>query len=267
MGVRRFARAARLFPLGAAFGAVLAMAGCSGGFSGFELPSLPSLPSLSAAEPEAEGSAADPAQAAPRTDIAELMKPGPLGDRSLGKATAPVTVIEYVSLTCPICARYRAETYPKFKKAYIDTGKVNYIFREYPIGQSAAAAAIAVRCAPEKAYFSLTEKLLAQQTKWVAQDVNHDDIYKMVQTSGLKRDKYDACFTDQTINNALYEVKQRGRAFGVSGTPAFFINGQRVSGAMSFEEMSKLVDAAIAAQQAQQPQQQAQASRPDATLR
>jgi protein-disulfide isomerase len=252
-------RAAKYVALPGAILGVFLLAGCSGGFSG--LPSLPSFPSLSAGQEAPEQAAEGEKQPAKPVDLAELAKAGPLGDKTLGKANAPVTLVEYASLTCPHCAKFHAETFPKLKKAYIDTGKVRYVFREFPIGRSAAAAAIAVRCAPDRAYFTLNGKFLGSQPQWVAQDVKHDEIYKIVQTAGLKRDKYDACTTNQSINDALYEVKQRGRTLGVSGTPTFFVNGQKAAGALSFEDMSKLIDAALnapPAPQQPQPQQQAQ---------
>lgn len=227
------------------------LGGCSGGMS---LP-LPNLAALSANATETEAEAQPQAAAEQRADAAELAKAGPLGDKTLGKKKAPVTIVEYASLTCPYCAKFHAETFPKLKKAYIDKGKVQYIYREFPIGRSAAAAAIAVRCAPEKAHFKLISRFYTEREKWVAQDVKHDEIYKIVQTAGLKRDKYDACFANQSINDALFEVKKRGRGLGVAGTPTFFVNGKKASGALSFEELVKLIDEA---QTPPQPQQQAQ---------
>jgi protein-disulfide isomerase len=235
------------------------LAACSGGVSSLTLPSFSGGAATEAQAAEAEKPAEKP------VDMAELAKPGPLGDHYLGKANAPVTVVEYASLTCPHCAKFQADTFPKFKKAYIDTGKVRYVFREFPIGKSAAAAAIAVRCAPDKAYFKLNDKLFASQAQWVAQEVKSDEIYKIVQSAGLKRDKFDACFANQSINDALYEVKARGRGLGVSGTPTFFVNGKRAGGELTFDEMSKLVEAALhpAQPQTQQPQgQQPQAQQP-----
>jgi len=232
--------------------AIISLGGCSGGVPSISLPELPSLSSNAA---EGEGAPAEGADAE-KVDLAELAKAGPLGDKTLGKENAPVTIVEYASLTCPHCAKFHAETFPQLKKAYIDTGKVRYIFREFPIGRSAAAAAIAVRCAPEKAFFTLNEKLLASQSKWVSQEVKHDEIYAIIKTSGLKRDKYNSCATDQAINDALYEVKMRGRSLGVAGTPTFFINGKKARGALSFEEISKLIEEA---QPQSPPLQQAQA--------
>ncbi|MBC8049742.1 MAG: DsbA family protein [Chitinophagales bacterium] len=216
---------------------------CGGGLSGL----------MSQTPQEAE---APPAPAVVTVKIEELMVAGPLGDKTLGKATAPVTVIEYASLTCPVCSAYHKTTFPAFKKAYIDTGKVRYIWREFPIGRASAAAAIAVRCAPEKSYYKLNEKFLANQPAWVAQEIKTEEIYNIVKETGLKRAAFDACYANQKINDDLVAVKQRGRALGVNGTPTFFINGQRLRGGLSLEEMAKVVDpllnpAAPAPQQAQ----------------
>ncbi len=111
---------------------------------------------------------------------AELMKQGPLGDKAFGKAGAPVTVIEYASLTCRYCRQFHLTTYPKLKKAYIDTGKVRYIIREFPIGRSAAAAAIVTRCAPAKDYLQLYDKYLVNQKQWTGQEVRPNALVNVV---------------------------------------------------------------------------------------
>ncbi|MDX2263671.1 MAG: DsbA family protein [Hyphomicrobiales bacterium] len=235
------ARAALVMGL---IGAAAGVAGCGGGGGG-------TLAGLLSSE------AASDAPAAPAVEtvkLEELMVAGPLGDKALGKENAPVTVIEYASLTCPVCASFHKNTFPAFKKAYIDTGKVRYIWREFPIGRASAAAAIAVRCAPDKSYFRLNEKFLANQPAWVAQEVKTDEIYNIVKESGLKRAAFDACYANQKINDDLVVVKNRGRALGVNATPTFFINGQRVRGGLSLEEMAKVIDPILAAPK---PQQQA----------
>ena len=243
------------------------LAGCSGNMP--ELPSMPSLPSISAlaAEaPESAGATSAKTKEEPKpVDMADMNKPGELGDEVLGKANAPVTIVEYASLSCPNCQKFHAETLPKLKKAYIDKGKVRLVFREFPIGHSSAAAALAVRCAPAKDYFKVVDKYYATQKDWVAQEIKKDDIYKVVQTFGVKRDKFETCLTDQRINDALVAVKTRGRAFGVAGTPTFFVNGKKVAGAVSFEEIQPVIEAALATPAsappavAQQPKPQKQA--------
>ena len=174
----------------------------------------------------------------------ELMAPGPLGDRVLGKATAPVTVIEYVSLTCPHCANFQKTLFPRVKKEFIDTGKVRYIVREFPIGHMSGAAAIVNRCAPEDKYFFLLNQFLTRQPEWVSQEVRPDALYSVAKSSGMTRETFDKCLSNQVIIDGLTEVKQRGRQFGVIGTPTFFINGRKAQGEVTFDEIKALIEQA-----------------------
>ena len=176
---------------------------------------------------------------------AELLKPGPLGDRSFGRADAPVTIIEYASLTCQYCRQFHAATYPKLKRTYIDTGKVRFIIREFPIGRSAATAAVVNRCAPAKSYMRLFDTFLASQRQWGGQEVRPDAIYKAIAKTGMSRAAFDKCTTNQAIIDGLMWVKQRGRNFGVAGTPTFFINGKKVRGALTFDQMKALIEPQI----------------------
>lgn len=173
---------------------------------------------------------------------AQLLKAGPLGDKALGRADAPVTIIEYASLTCPFCHRFHITTYPRIKKELIDTGKVRYIIREYPIGRTAAAAAVVTRCAPDKHYFTLYDKFLTQQKKWTSQEVRPDAIYAIAKQTGMSRATFDACMTNQEITEGLVWVKQRARDFGVAGTPTFFINGKKARGVLTYDQIKAMVD-------------------------
>jgi protein-disulfide isomerase len=179
-------------------------------------------------------------------DPKDLAEAGPLGDTVLGKPGAPVTVIEYASLGCPICRVFHAQVLPKLKKTYIDTGKVTYIYREFPIGKSSQAAAAVSRCVPAKDYFRISERMMANQGKWAAKEIQADALYKLVQDTGVDRAAFDSCLANQSINDGLVWVKQRGRKLGVQGTPTFFINGQKLRGALSFEEMQKLIEPHLA---------------------
>ena len=172
----------------------------------------------------------------------ELMRAGPLGDRELGNPSAPVTVIEYASLTCPHCRKFHAEVFPRVKRAYIDTGKVRYIVREFPIGRAAGTAALANRCAPKEKYFSLLDAFLSRQSEWVSQEVRPDAIYGVAKSSGMSRETFDKCLSNQTIIEGLTEVKERGRQFGVVGTPTFFVNGKKVQGAVTFQGIKALIE-------------------------
>jgi protein-disulfide isomerase len=176
----------------------------------------------------------------------ELMAPGPLGERVLGKASAPVTVIEYVSLTCPHCANFQKHLFPRFKQEFIDTGKVRYIVREFPIGHTAGHAAIVNRCAPENKYFFLLNQFLTRQPEWVSQEVRPDAIYAVAKSSGMSRETFDKCLSNQVIIDGLTEVKQRGRQFNVIGTPTFFINGRKAQGEVTYDEIKAMIEQAPA---------------------
>ena len=128
-----------------------------------------------------------------------------------GKAERPVTVIEYVSLTCPHCANFQKALFPRFKKEFIDTGKVRFIVREFPIGHTSGNAALVNRCAPEDKYFFLLNQFLTRQSEWVSQEVRPDAIYSVAKSSGMTRETFDKCLSNQTIIDGLTEVKQRGR--------------------------------------------------------
>ncbi len=175
----------------------------------------------------------------------ELMKEGPLGDKAFGRVDAPVTIIEYASLTCPFCHRFHTTTYPRLKAAYIDTGKVRYVIREFPIGRSAAAAAVVARCAPDGKFVALFDDFLLNQRKWTGQKVRPDALFKVAARAGMSRQTFDSCRANQKIIDGLVWVKQRGRQFGVSGTPTFFINGKKVRGALTFDEIKALIDPQI----------------------
>lgn len=177
--------------------------------------------------------------------IAELMKPGPLGDMALGSPSAPDIIIEYASLTCPFCYKFHLTTYPRIKKELIDTGKVRFIVREFPIGRVAGTAAIITRCAPEKDYFVLYDKFLVQRNKWVSQEVRPDAIYKIAAQTGMTRQAFDACLANTEIEEGLRMVKQRGREFGVSGTPTFFVNGKKARGVLTFDQIKAMLGAKV----------------------
>jgi protein-disulfide isomerase len=173
---------------------------------------------------------------------AQLMKAGPLGEKVLGNPNAPATIIEYASLTCPYCHKFHLTTFPRIKKELIDTGKVRFIIREFPIGRTAAAAAIVTRCAREKDYLTLFDKFLTQQAKWTSQKVRPDAIYKIAAQTGMKRSTFDACLANKEIEEGLIWIKERGRDFGVSGTPTFFINGKKARGVLTFEQVKAMIE-------------------------
>jgi protein-disulfide isomerase len=175
----------------------------------------------------------------------ELNKPGPLGDMSMGSDTAPVTVIEYASMTCPHCAHFTVETFPKVKERYIDTGKVKYIFREFPLDPLAAGASLLARCADKDKFFPLIELLFKTQAQWAIQNPI-EPLFNVVKQTGYSREAFNSCLDTRNNENSrriLSAIEatrnEASDKFKVQSTPTFFINGKRVAGALSIEEFEK----------------------------
>jgi len=182
------------------------------------------------------------AQGSAPPNTAELMTAGPLGEQSVGKEDAPVTIIEYASMTCGHCASFHNNTYPELKKRYIDTGKVRYILREFPLDALAAGAFMLARCAGEGKYFPLVETLFQQQSQWAVQKPI-EPLLKIARQAGFTQQSFDACLKDQKMLEGIEWVRNRGNdKFGVNSTPTFFINGKVFRGAMSIDDMAKEID-------------------------
>jgi len=178
--------------------------------------------------------------------LADVMQTGPLPEMSFGRTDAPVTIIEYASLTCPHCRNFHLKTYPQFKKEYVDTGKVRYILREFPIGKTSGAATIALRCAPADKYLTLFGKFMEQQPSWVSQEVRLDPIFNVAAQVGMTRQQFDACRENQAMIGGLNWVKDRGRKLGVIGTPNFFVGDKLVKKELSIEDIRAMVDPQLA---------------------
>ncbi len=180
---------------------------------------------------------------APPPTIAELMKPSPLDTRFLGSKNAPVTMIEYASLTCPVCRKFHIKTFPAFKRKYINTGKVRYIMREFPIGHASGIATLAMRCTKNNAdYFKLYDAYLKKQSLWVSLKIKYDAIYKVAQkTVGMSRARFNSCIKDKKLAADLKAIKQAGRELGVIGTPSFFVNAHPMRGPKTMSDMDRVI--------------------------
>jgi protein-disulfide isomerase len=175
----------------------------------------------------------------PSVPIPDLMQPNPLGEMAIGDANAPITVIEYASMTCPHCAHFSEATFPELKKRYIDTGKVRFLFREFPLDRLALAGFILARCAGPDKYFPLIETLFAQQRDWVV-DRPLQPMYAIAKQAGVSQQAFEACLDNRQLIDGIEKVRsQASDKFGVNSTPTFFINGKRMAGALSIEEMEK----------------------------
>ena len=171
--------------------------------------------------------------------LAELMKAGPLGEMSLGNENAPVTIIEYASMTCPHCAAFHKTTYPELKKKYIDTGKVRFIFREFPLDQLAAAAFMLARCGGKDRYFPLIETMFEQQNDWVVQRPLAP-LMAISKQAGISEQAFNECLKNQQVLDGIEEVRQRAsEKLNVQSTPTFFINGKLFRGAVTMADLDK----------------------------
>jgi protein-disulfide isomerase len=176
---------------------------------------------------------------------AELMKPDKLPDMVMGSEKAPVTVIEYASATCPHCANFQEKTFPELKKRYIDTGKVRYIFREFPLDSLAAAAFMLARCTGEtdsSKYFAMVDTLFHQQRQW-AVEKPLGPLLTIAKQAGFTQQSFDACLANQKVLDGIESMRQRAvDKFKVQSTPTFFINGTAFPGALTIEDMAKAID-------------------------
>src|SRR5262249_10425045 len=171
--------------------------------------------------------------------LAELMTPGPLGDQVMGAADAPVTIIEYASMTCPHCAHFHETTYPEMKKKYIDTGKIRFIFRELPLDPLAAAGSMLARCAGKDKYFPMIDALFTQQKDWAVQKPLQP-MLAIAKQAGFTQQTFDECLANQKILDGIEESRTRAaEKFSVNSTPTFFINGKIFRGALTPEELDK----------------------------
>lgn len=178
-----------------------------------------------------------------------LMKKSALPDMVMGDAKAPVTIIEYASMTCPHCAHFQETTFPELKKRYIDTGKVRYIFREFPLDNLAAAAFMLARCAGELdsgKYYAMIDTMFAQQRTW-AVEKPIPPLMAIAKQAGFTEKSFDECLANQKLLNGIEDVRQRGiKDYQVESTPTFFVNGTRKVGALTIDEMAKVIDPMLA---------------------
>lgn len=173
---------------------------------------------------------------------AELAQPGPEGDIVLGSDKAPVTIIEYASMTCPHCAHFSETTFPQLQKRYIDTGKVRFIFREFPLDALAAAGFMLARCAGNDKFMPIVETLFAKQSDWVVKQPI-EPLKAIAKQFGFTEESFNQCLANQKILNDIQAVRDRAaEKLGVNSTPTFFINGKKLQGDVSIDVLAKEID-------------------------
>ena len=186
--------------------------------------------------------------------IEDLLKPGPLPDMAIGSADAPVTIVEYASMTCPACANFHSKILPALKEKYIDTGKVRLVFREFPLDDLALLVSMAARCAGTEKGPTMISALFARQDDWARSKSLEElkgKLFPVAQQVGLTRGAFNACFLtstsrisdkQKTLLGNIKKNQERGTAFGVERTPTFFVNGTKLDEAKGIEDFDKVIE-------------------------
>jgi protein-disulfide isomerase len=168
-------------------------------------------------------------------------------DTALGRADAPVTIIEYASLTCPHCAHFHAETLPRVQREWIDTGKARLVFRDYPLDKLALIAAMMTRCAERSVYFDLLGDLFAKQDAWSLADDAPAALAQIGQAHGMKDETIRACWVDNDVaNNVIEGAYAAEKQYEVGSTPTFFINGAKFEGDQGWDAFNQALESATA---------------------
>jgi protein-disulfide isomerase len=174
-------------------------------------------------------------------DLAELLKPPALGDMALGAGEgAKVTIVEYASATCPHCAAFHKDVWPKLKADYIDTGKIRFIFREFPLNDPALAAFMIARAAPKESYFPLIGVFFDTLETWAKDPAN--GLLNIAKQAGFTQEKFDATLKDEKLAKGIMEIRDGGVKFGVQGTPTFFLNGKPMRGEVTYDSLKADID-------------------------
>jgi protein-disulfide isomerase len=189
----------------------------------------------------------EPATAAPAAKeadipVIELMKPGTLPDTFLGKKDAPVTIVEYSSMTCSHCADFHRDVFPDLKKKYIDTGKVKYILREFPFDNVAAAAFMLTRCVDTSRRYDLVSILYKRQSDWAFNKAPIEDLKRFSKQAGFTDETFNKCLSDEKLLTSMENDRERAhKEFAINSTPTFFVNGKRLKGGHSIKEFDEII--------------------------
>ena len=173
-------------------------------------------------------------------DAADVAKPVSLPDMALGPANAPVTITEYASMTCPHCAAFNADVFPKIKSTYVDTGKIRYVFHEFPLDPIAAASSVLSRCianGDSAKFFAVTDMLFKQD--WSKVTKPRETLNLIGKQAGLDERQVETCLKDDTLFNGIVASRTNAAKLGVNATPTFLINGEKIVGMQPFEEFDR----------------------------
>jgi protein-disulfide isomerase len=168
------------------------------------------------------------------------------GDIIEGSITAPVTVIEYASMTCGHCANFDKNVVQPLKADYVAKGKVAYTLRDMPLDQLAYAVSKVQRCVPNEQYYKLTQAFFAYQSQWLSASDKLGAIKNIAKLGGLTSDQVEACIRNDKIQQTVEDMRNSGIALGVDSTPTVFVNGKKYVGISSYEKLKTIIDAELA---------------------
>lgn len=232
----------RLFFIGAA--CALALSACGKSNSGADAAEISDTQTSAQTQPVTSNPA--PGDSAPAATGDSLA----LAEMSMGDPNAPVKMVEYASLTCPHCATFHATMFPRVKEEYIDTGKVHFTFREFPLQRLDYLVFALSRCAAEgrgaDGYFAMLSTLFKNQNTWMSS--NRDaEILKYAAQAGLNESAFRSCVSRPEITEKVQASRQAGMDAGVNSTPSFVLNGEKMDRYRSVDEYFEMLDAAVAA--------------------
>jgi len=190
------------------------------------------------ASPGSPGAAAPHPMLADANAVLQITK----DDRILGNPQAPITIVEYASLTCPHCAHFANDVLPEIKKEWIDTGKAKLVLRDFPLDEPALRAAMIARCAPPERYYAFADTFFAAQEKWVRSTDYREALARLAKLGGMGQAEFDTCITNTELENKIVEGRLRAtQELEVTSTPTFFVNGSKLAGAPTKEEFEKVL--------------------------
>lgn len=190
-----------------------------------------------AAAPLAASQAQDKPAAAPAAGAAQYR------EFVLGDPKAKVTVIEYASLTCSHCAHFHKDIYPELKKEYIDTGKIKFVFRDFPLDGLAMAGAVLARCAPGDRGGKLIDMMFKNQDTWIRSEKPLEPLKGYAQLAGMSAADVDACLANKDMQNTVRDIQNTASSlYKVQSTPTFFVEDEKIEGAQPFEKFKEVID-------------------------
>jgi protein-disulfide isomerase len=174
-----------------------------------------------------------------------LLEPGPLPERVFGDLSASVTIIEYASLSCGFCAKFHIETWPVLRAKYVETGKVRFIMREFPLDPLAMAGFMLARCNDDK-WYEVFDALYKNKEQWAHARNAANAIVHTLSSLGVTVDSFNACVSQGELYKSILAIQENGKKLGVSSTPTFFVNGAKHQGALTIAQFDAILEPLLA---------------------